>query len=259
MKASGSLKLDHLVIVVADLDKAISNFTELGFVVERGGTNGPTHNALIFFKNRVYIELISARSRNYRATLRTLYVLRLLHLLAFIRPLLRWRFAFWLAGDFGLRDWCIKSEDIDGFCSLPERKQLNLSRKQAFSRTRPDGEVLNWFLAGPMDRNLPFIIQDISDPSLRSPLKKSCEHPNKVEYVSAIVLNRKVVSKKGPQFLAYLGLAELVDGPVAMGEVEVRISDDKSSPMIALELSADGSVGGELPKALTSGAAIKII
>ena len=53
MQSDVPLKIDHFVIVVADLDQAISNFTELGFIVEPGGINGPTHNAIIFLKNQV--------------------------------------------------------------------------------------------------------------------------------------------------------------------------------------------------------------
>ena len=33
MQSDVPLKIDHFVIVVADLDQAISNFTELGFIV----------------------------------------------------------------------------------------------------------------------------------------------------------------------------------------------------------------------------------
>ena len=86
---------------------------------------------------------------------------------------------------------------------MPKREELNISRKHFFSRERPDGEVLNWFLAGPSDRNLPFLIQDITDHSLRIPLNSSCDRPNKVEYVSAIVLNRDKVLKHRSKFLLY--------------------------------------------------------
>ena len=57
MQSDVPLKIDHFVSVVADLDQAISYFTVLVFIVEPGGINGPTHNAIIFLKNQVYIEL----------------------------------------------------------------------------------------------------------------------------------------------------------------------------------------------------------
>lgn len=259
MKSDLPLKIDHFVIVVADLDQAISNFTALGFIVERGGINGPTHNAIIFLKNQIYIELIATRSRFSRIFFRGLFLLGVFHFLDFIRPFLYWRFACWLGGAQGLRDWCIKSDDIDGFCSLPKREQLNLSRKYFFSRARPDGEVLNWFLAGPSNRNLPFLIQDITEHSLRVPLNSNCEHPNKVEYVSAIILNRDKVLKHRSKFLNYLAPDESVDEVLALDGVHIRVSSDKSAPMMALEFLSDGGVSGELSKALTAGASLRII
>ena len=38
-------------VVVSNLDEAIANFESLGFLVQRGGTTGPVHNALIFFQD----------------------------------------------------------------------------------------------------------------------------------------------------------------------------------------------------------------
>ena len=259
MKSDVPLKIDHFVIVVADLDQAISNFTELGFIVERGGINGPTHNAIIFLKNQVYIELIATRSRFSRIIFRGLFLLGVFHFLDFLRPLLYWRFACWLGGAQGLRDWCIKSDDIDRFCAEPKREELNISRKHFFSRARPDGEVLNWFLAGPSDRNLPFLIQDVTDHSLRVSANSNCEHPNKVEYLSAIILNRDKVLKHRSKFLHYLALDESADEALALDGVQIVVSRDKSAPMMALEFSSDGGVSGELSKVLTAGASLRII
>ena len=258
MKSDVPLKIDHFVIVVADLDQAISNFTELGFIVERGGINGPTHNAIIFLKNQVYVELIATRSRLSRIIFRGLFLLGVFHFLDFLRPLLYWRFACWLGGAQGLRDWCIKSDDIDRFCSLPKREELNISRKHFFSRARPDGEILNWFLAGPSDRNLPFLIQDITDHSLRVSANSNCEHPNKAEYVSAIILNKNNVLKHRSNFLHYLEIDESADEVLTLDGVHIRVSSDESAPMMALEFLSDGGVSGELSKVLTAGASLRI-
>ena len=259
MKSDRPLKIDHFVIVVANLEEAITNFTELGFIVERGGINGPTHNALIFLKNQVYIELIATRSRLSRIIFRGLFLLGVFHFLNFLRPFLYWRFACWLGGAEGLRDWCIKSDDIDRFCSLPKREELNISRKHFFSRARPDGEILNWFLAGPSDRNLPFLIQDITDHSLRVSANSNCEHPNKVEYVSAIILNKNNVLKHRSNFLHYLEIDESADEVLTLDGVHIRVSSDESAPMMALEFLSDGGVSGELSKVLTAGASLRII
>ena len=259
MKSDRPLKIDHFVIVVANLEKAITNFTELGFIVERGDINGPTHNALIFLKNQVYIELIATRSRVSRIIFRGLFLLGIFHFLDFIKPTLYWRFACWLGGAEGLRDWCIKSDDIDDYCSPPKRKELNISRKKFFSRARSDGKALSWFLAGPRDRKLPFLIQDITDYSLRVPLERVPEHPNKVECVSAIILNRDKLLKQRYKFLDYISLDVSSDGVLALDGINLRVISDQSAPMIALELSSDGGVSGTLPKTLTSDASLSLI
>ena len=44
--------IDHIVILVDDLDQAIQSYTEAGFTVIPGGehTGGATHNALVAFR-----------------------------------------------------------------------------------------------------------------------------------------------------------------------------------------------------------------
>ena len=53
--------IDHLVIITADLGKAIADAGQAGFTVIAGGTHkdGNTHNALIAFKDGSYLELIA--------------------------------------------------------------------------------------------------------------------------------------------------------------------------------------------------------
>jgi hypothetical protein len=52
--------VDHFVVVVADLETAIRNYTTAGFTVVRGGRhNIGTHNALIAFADGSYLELIA--------------------------------------------------------------------------------------------------------------------------------------------------------------------------------------------------------
>ena len=60
------ISLDHVVIIVSDLNESINNFRDLGFQVQAGGVNGPVHNALIFFKDGTYIELTTPISSKLR-------------------------------------------------------------------------------------------------------------------------------------------------------------------------------------------------
>ncbi len=54
-------RLDHLVILVRDLDRAIRDYETLGFAVTPGGehADGLTSNALIPFKDGSYLELVA--------------------------------------------------------------------------------------------------------------------------------------------------------------------------------------------------------
>src|SRR5918998_5896519 len=58
------VELDHFVIVVADLDRAIEDYAALGFTVTPGGVHadGRTHNALVPFADGTYLELIAFRA-----------------------------------------------------------------------------------------------------------------------------------------------------------------------------------------------------
>ena len=60
------MQFDHVVLVVDNLEHAVSAFSNEGFNVVRGGINGPTHNAIIAFSDATYIELISLRSKIVR-------------------------------------------------------------------------------------------------------------------------------------------------------------------------------------------------
>jgi len=52
--------IDHIVIVVSELESAIASFTSAGFTVVRGGKHPiGTHNALIAFADECYLELIA--------------------------------------------------------------------------------------------------------------------------------------------------------------------------------------------------------
>ena len=55
------LSLDHIVILVDELEAAITHYEALGFTVQRGGTHadGATHNALVGFADGSYLELIA--------------------------------------------------------------------------------------------------------------------------------------------------------------------------------------------------------
>ena len=55
--------IDHIVILVADLDRAQAEYAAAGFTVVPGGEHagGLTHNALVAFADGTYLELLAFR------------------------------------------------------------------------------------------------------------------------------------------------------------------------------------------------------
>jgi catechol 2,3-dioxygenase-like lactoylglutathione lyase family enzyme len=143
--------IDHVVIVVADLDRAIASFEALGFTVVRGGrhTGLGTHNALIAFADGAYFELI-----------------------AFRVPASTHRWFAAVSNGGGLTDFCMQTGDLDADAAIFKRAGTAVSEPFAMERERPDGYMLKWVLAvaePPSAGAVPFLIRDITPRDERVP------------------------------------------------------------------------------------------
>lgn len=256
--AKRQLSFDHAVIVVPGLDAAIANFQALGFQVQRGGTNGPTHNALIYFRDGTYIELITPISRLARMAFRGLYALGILGWIAGRRPSIMARFLLWFGAPAGLRDWCIRSSCLDDTLKRFGALGVATTSPRDFSRTRPDGEVAKWRLAGPVGRHLPFLIEDISPTQIRVPFQDYCDHANGVTGISAVVLPG-AAGLTTVQTLQRLVSGEVTgDTACEIGPVTIRYDQNPSPAGLVLELGSSGKVKGPLAQDKTFGAQIII-
>src|SRR5438105_11493916 len=82
--------IDHVVIVVPDLEAAIKSYEDLGFTVARGGRHPiGSHNALIGLADGAYLELI-----------------------AFFEPTATHRWRAMLDNGGGLVDFCMQTDDL---------------------------------------------------------------------------------------------------------------------------------------------------
>jgi catechol 2,3-dioxygenase-like lactoylglutathione lyase family enzyme len=146
------LGIDHIVIVVQDLEAAARDFEKLGFTVVPGGRHPVgTHNALISFADGSYIEIIAF----YRAN-----------------PAHRW----WrpLQKGEGLVDFCMQTDDLAGDTAKLRDAGVEIDDPVPWSRTRPDGYQLKWVLS--LARQgcrgvAPFLIQDETPREERVPRK----------------------------------------------------------------------------------------
>ena len=170
--------LDHLVLFVDDLKTAVTHFESRGFTVTPGGTNGPTHNALIVFSNDTYIELIALQSSRTRLIMRSLRAVGVLALRRWLKRDLRTRLLNWMSGPQGLVDLCFRGAELHEIAPSSPLSGIGLTDPVQFKRIRPDGLVVKWTLRGANDPRQPFFIQDATPIDYRIPTGDARIHPN---------------------------------------------------------------------------------
>ncbi len=163
-----ALELDHIVIAVNELDKAVTDFNALGFDTVPGGQHPEfgTHNALIIFKDRTYLELLAPLpGRNQTG------------------------FPGVGGGNEGYAGYALEAENIANAVLRLRERDVDISDSQAGSRTRPDGMQVEWFIAKIEGGMSPFLIQDETPRTLRVPNDvKPTNHPNEVAGIVSLSL-----------------------------------------------------------------------
>jgi len=159
--------IDHLVIVVGDLDRAIKSYGELGFTVVPGGRHPVrTHNALISLADGAYVELIAFYEAN---------------------PEHRWWKPLERGG--GLVDVCMQTDDLLADTQAFRSAGVAIDDPAPMTRTRPDGYRLKWVLSIPREGHrgvAPFLIQDETPRDERVP--RETAHPNRVTGIGALTI-----------------------------------------------------------------------
>jgi catechol 2,3-dioxygenase-like lactoylglutathione lyase family enzyme len=169
--------IDHLVIVVPDLDTATAGYRDLGFTVVPGGRHPiGTHNALIAFADGAYLELI-----------------------AFYEPSPRHRWWPPLQAGGGLVDFCLQTDDLPGDTAALRRAGVDIEDPRPLTRVRPDGYQLRWLLSIPRGGHrgvAPFLIQDETERAERVPAET--RHANGVRGIGTVtVATRDVEAVRG--------------------------------------------------------------
>ena len=155
-------RLDHLVILVRDLDRATKDYERLGFGVTPGGehADGLTRNALVPFRDGTYLELV-----------------------AFIHPE-DGRDNVWGWREFlpreGLIDFCAASDGMQEDVERLRGLGFEVAGPTEGGRRLPDGREIRWRSAsiGQEGRALPFLIEDVTPRERRVPGGPSTSHPN---------------------------------------------------------------------------------
>lgn len=146
-----SIRFDHAIIAVNDLDTATANYQALGFKARYGGvhTGGTTHNALIYFADGAYLELLAptGNAPEPDATVTD--------------------FSALVAGGEGLIGCAFGAENLQSAAAPMRERGLALTELRAGGRERSDGVALKWESVGIEGSLSPFFIGDVTARNLR--------------------------------------------------------------------------------------------
>ena len=159
--------IDHLVVVVSNLDQAAKDYEQLGFKVVPGGRHPVgSHNVLISFRDGSYLELI-----------------------AFYREAVDHRWWEPLKKGERLVDFCFQTDDLRGDTQKLKIAGAAINDPVPWSRKRPDGYELKWLLSlatGSHRGVAPFLIEDVTPRSERIPQEFS--HGNGVVGIDKVIV-----------------------------------------------------------------------
>jgi catechol 2,3-dioxygenase-like lactoylglutathione lyase family enzyme len=263
------LKLDHVVILVRELEAAMAAYHDLGFNVRPGGAHadGSTHNALVGFADGSYLELI-----------------------AFLRPAPEHRWGrFASAGWQGLIDFALLPGDLAEVVAAARAGGVAYAGPTAGGRLRPDGVRLEWQTGTPPSLDLPFLCGDLTPRPLRVPEGEVRVHANGVQGVASLTVVVTDLDRSLAHYRALLGptataATRVVESPelglreaaLALGATSLVLVQPSPDRRAARDLAGTLAERGEgvaqlalcstkvlvpveLPLALTQGARIDIV
>jgi catechol 2,3-dioxygenase-like lactoylglutathione lyase family enzyme len=162
-----TFRLDHVVIAVANLAEASADYAALGFNVVQGGIHASdaTHNALIYFQDGAYLELLAKTGREPRPGFPD--------------------YRTWLPEHEGLVGFCLLSDDLKRDVVAIRERGASIGEPQIGGRTRTDGTELRWFTSFCDGGIVPFFIQDETPRRLRVP-PDATQQPNSITGIVAL-------------------------------------------------------------------------
>ena len=147
-------RIDHIILVVNDLEKGMQQFEELTGVKPVFGGKHPnsfTQNALVALDNNAYIEILAPRNDV---------------------PAPDWIMQFRSLTPSG---WAVYTSDIEATKQKLAEMGFSLSEVMSGARAKPDGNMLSWSTMGFTNKDtqvFPFFIQwgeDVVHPAASSP------------------------------------------------------------------------------------------
>ena len=160
------MKLSHILYKAADLDTAVREFRALGFQVEYGSKKNP-HNALVYFSEGPYIELLGSESP---VSPFISFILRLIG-----KAKVAERFKRWKTAEPGYFELCLENYNAD--FKVEEAVFKTFSQPYFItksSRHDPQDRLLKWRMLFPLEVDLPFLMTYFNI----DPKPSNFKHPN---------------------------------------------------------------------------------
>ncbi|RIK36458.1 MAG: VOC family protein [Chloroflexi bacterium] len=183
--------IDHVVILVEDLDRGIQQYRDLGFTVIPGGKHPRfTHNALVSFADGSYLELIAFWETTDPAA----------------PDVHRWQKHLEHGG--GLIDFALAVAPLEEGVAAIASRGIAVDGPYPGARSRPDGVQVAWKGAAPAEKqpgSLPFMIEDVTERSVRVPGGEAVIHANGVRGIQTLTIVVGDSAEAGRRYAAMLG------------------------------------------------------
>jgi hypothetical protein len=196
--------LDHVVIAVHDLQRAIDDYRSKGFTVTPGGRHPAprtSSNALVVFEDGSYLELISWTPPN---------------------PAERWSTLLQQFGE-GYIDFALLPEDVPRAIEEAKSRGLALDGPIDGSRLRPDGKHVKWQTARQTTFDLPFLCGDITPREWRVPEGECRRHANGVRGIERITVAVRDAGVSAQRYAALLAVAP--GGEFEVGQARIVLTE----------------------------------
>ncbi|HUE97477.1 MAG TPA: VOC family protein [Longimicrobiaceae bacterium] len=243
------MRLDHAVILVPELGRAVEEYRSAGFTVTPGGihSGGATRNALICLSDGTYLELLMFSRKMLPKLLAVLTRLRLSGLVRGGATPIEARFRERASGGYGLIDFAMSPESLDADLERLRREGVRVNGPLPGGRVSADGEPISWRLGLPAPRDLPFLCSDLTERSLRVPEGQAREHPNGARGIAALTVAVHSVEGSSARFQTLLGTEPDPGARERLRNARTRIFKNGDAELIvASPTSASSPIGRRL-------------